>query len=71
MLIDGFYLCTPVPLIKLSITLCHVHDFPQHFKCQTWNHFPYSSDIPDLPAVAFLLLSAEVMNSAKGNMAGY
>lgn len=69
MLIDEFYLWTPVPLITTSITACHGHDFLQHFKCQPCNHFPYSPDIPHLPAVTLLLLSTKAVNSAKGNMA--
>ena len=70
MLIDGFYLWTPVPLIKPSITVCHGHDFLLHFKCQPCKRFPYSPDIPDLPAAALLLLSTKVVSSVKGNMAG-
>lgn len=70
MLIDGFYGWTPVPLIKPSITVCHRCEFLQHFKCQPCNHFPYSHEVPDLPAVAFLLLSNKVVNSNKGNVSG-
>lgn len=57
-------------LIKPSITVCHGHDLLQHFKCQPCNNFPYSPDIPDLPAVAFLLLSSKVVKGAKGNVTG-